>query len=194
MKSISIKAAAIGAASLVLLTGCQSVSDQIGKKMAEGIVNQATNGQVKIDDKGNGNMTIKTKDGEANIGGGSQRPDSAPADMPSLAGAKDFGWFGSKDQGILTFTVDSGSYKDVWKQMDGQLTASGWAVDDSGFNMEVESSKTTMYKKTGFMLSLTCATDDAGKVTSVTMSKSANTAAPEPTPAPTPAPDMGASE
>jgi len=47
------------------LTGCQSIQDQMGAKLAEGIINSSTNGEVKVnfDDLKNGKMTIKTKDG-----------------------------------------------------------------------------------------------------------------------------------
>lgn len=165
-------AVAVSTLALTLLSGCANITDQIAKQMTEGAINQATGGKVSMSDQ-NGNITIKDNEGnEATIGGGDQRPSTVPADMPSLPSAKDFGWFGGKDGGLFTFTVASGDYKAACDQMITMVKAAGWTEDETGFNMEVEGSKTTLYKKTGYALTLTCATSEGDKMTSITQTKS----------------------
>lgn len=165
-------AVAVSTLALTVLSGCANITDQIAKQMAEGAINQATGGKVTMTDS-NGNFVIKDDEGnEATIGGGDQRPSTVPADMPSLPGAKDFGWFGGKDGGIFTFTTATADYKTACDQMVTMVKAAGWAEDETGFNMEVEGSKTTLYKKTGYALTLTCATSEGDKMTSITQTKS----------------------
>jgi len=161
---------------IIFLAGCQSVSDQIGKKMAENIIGQSTGGQVSINDQG-GNISIKTKEGEANFGGGAQRPDSVSADLPSLPNARDFGWFGSNQSAMFTFTVDNPSYRDVCASQEALVKAVGWSVNTEGLQMEFEGTKTSAYLKTGYNLSVTCSVDSEKKTTTVTMAKSSTTPA-----------------
>lgn len=161
----------ISTAALTLLSGCANIQDQIAKKVAEGVVNQATGGKVSMSDK-NGNITIKDNEGNtANIGVGEQRPSSAPADMPSLPNASGFGWFGSKDGGVFTFVVPTTDYKTACNQMVTAIKAAGWSDSESGLNMEFEGSKTTMYQKPGFNMSLSCASNSDNKTTAITLSK-----------------------
>lgn len=170
-------AAALSTFAIAFLGGCANVTDQIAKNVAQSVVNKATNGQVTVNDN-NGNMTFKDNQGnEAQVGGGDQRPSSVPSDMPSLPGANAFGWFGSKEGGIFTFTVPNADFKTTCDQMTQAVAGAGWSVDDKGFNMEVSGSKTTVYKKTGFILTLTCASSEAGKDISVTMSKGTDSTA-----------------
>lgn len=160
--------AGLSTLALALLTGCASIQDQIAKQVAQGVVNQATGGKVTVDQNG-GNFTFKDKEGNvAQIGGGDQRPASVPADMPSLPNAKDYAWFGSKDGGLFTYVLDGTDYKGACTQMDALLKSSGWAESKNGFNMEIKGSKSTMYEKTGFTLSLTCASGESDSQTSIT--------------------------
>jgi len=164
-------AAALSTLAITVLGGCASITDQIAKNVAQSVVNKATNGQVTVNDQ-NGNITFKDNKGNvAQIGGGDQRPASAPTDMPSLPGANAFGWYGSTEGGMLTFVVPNSDYKTTCDQMTQAVTGAGWSVDDKGFSMEVSGSKTTLYKKPGFVLTLTCASSDSSKDISVTMSK-----------------------
>ncbi len=63
-----------GAAAALILAGCQNLEDQIGNKLAEGIINSASNGEVKVkfDDLENGKFTVQTKDGNMAIDGSSK--------------------------------------------------------------------------------------------------------------------------
>ncbi len=159
---------AVSAFTLSLFAGCASVQDQIAKKVAEGVVNQASGGKVTMSDK-NGAISFKDNEGnEAQIGGGEQRPASVPAELPSLPNAKGFGWFGSKDGGLFSFTVSGTDMKTACDQMVTMVKAAGWAEDEKGFNMEIAGSKTTLYKKTGFALTLTCAANEGDKTVVIT--------------------------
>ncbi len=163
-------AVALSTLALSLLTGCASIQDQIAKQVASSVVNQASGGKVNMSDQ-NGNITFKDNQGNvAQIGGGDQRPASVPSDMPSLPGATGYGWFGSKDGGILTFTTNA-DFNTACTQMVTMIKGAGWAENANGFNMEVAGSKTTVYQKTGYGLTLTCASDSDNKVTSITLTK-----------------------
>jgi hypothetical protein len=167
--------AAVSALAVSLLGGCASIQDQIAKQVVSGIVNKATNGQVSMNEN-NGNLTVKDNKGNvANIGGGDQRPDSVPADMPSLPGATAFGWFGSAQGGVFTFNVASGDYASACAQMVTLVNAAGWTVNSNGLNMEVSGTKTTFYQKANDTLTLTCSAGSDGKSTEVTLSKTPST-------------------
>jgi hypothetical protein len=171
MTSKTLRAVALSTLALTLLTGCASIQDQIAKQVASGVVNQATGGKVSMNEQG-GNITFKDNQGNvAQIGGGDQRPSSVPEDMPSLPGAKSFGWFGSKDGGIFNFTVASADYKTSCDQMVTMVKASGWTESKSGFTMEIEGTKTTTYDKPGYSLTLTCASSSDSKETNITLTK-----------------------
>lgn len=55
----------MGGVAVVALAGCQNMEEQLGAKLAEGIVNSTTGGEVKVDfgDLKNGEMKITAKDG-----------------------------------------------------------------------------------------------------------------------------------
>lgn len=164
MTKRSIGAVALSTLALSLFAGCANVQDQIAKKMAEGVVNQATGGKVTMDDANGGNITFKDKDGNvAAIGGGDKRPESAPADMPSLPGAQAFGWFGGKDAGVFSFTVANAEFKAACDQETAAVEAAGWAKDEKGMTMEFSGSKTVLYKKAGSTLTLTCSQTEGSK-------------------------------
>lgn len=172
----------------LILTGCQNVQDKIAQTVAEKAIENATGGKVNIDS--DGGMTIKTKDGsmqissddqngsikinsnegEAVLGGGSTRPDSATADLPSLPGAVDFSWIGSKDSGMLSFAVN-GDYKTVCNQELVLLTGAGWKLSDE-FVMELDGSIVKSLEMPGFSLSLQCATNEEQKNSTVVLVKS----------------------
>lgn len=62
---------AVVAVGAVALAGCQNVTDQLGNKMLEGVINSSTNGEVKVnlDDLKNGKIDIQTKDGNITMSG-----------------------------------------------------------------------------------------------------------------------------
>ncbi len=175
MTKKTLGALALSTLAVSLLSGCASIQDQIAKQVASSVVNQATGGKVSMSDQ-NGNITVKDNQGNvANIGGGAQRPSSVPSDLPSLPGATTYGWFGSSQGGIFSFSVANPDYNAVCDQMVTMIKASGWSDNPNGFNMEVQGTKSTMYQKTGFALTLACSSDNNGKVTQVTLAKSQDT-------------------
>lgn len=61
----------LGAVAMVAMAGCQNVTDQLGNKLAESMINSATNGEVKvnINDLQNGKINVTTKDGTISMSG-----------------------------------------------------------------------------------------------------------------------------
>lgn len=171
MTKRTLGAVVLSTLALTLFAGCASIQDQIAKQVAEGVVSQATGGKVNIDEK-NGTLSFKDEKGnEAQLGGGDQRPTSVPSDMPNVPGATGFGWLGTKEGGMLTFTVKSATFKDVCAQEKALLTGSGWAESKSGFNAEFENTISTAYEKTGYNMTLSCALDSDEQTTVVSLVK-----------------------
>jgi len=187
--SAKVLVTTLAGASLVL-AGCQSVTDQIGQKIAEQAVQSATGGQVKMDsntgklniqtEKGNVTMDMnKTKDGinitspegAMNISGGDTRPVGAPTDMPSVEGGSTFAWFGSGDNGTFSYSLKTVDYMDVCNKQIALLTAAGWS-EKKDTTMSFGDSLTKVYEKTGMGLTLSCAAAKADGVTSIMMVKS----------------------
>jgi hypothetical protein len=153
----------IGAGVLVvlLLAGCQSITDQIGKKVAEGVIGQAIGGDVKIDEK-SGNIAIKTKDGEANIGGGSTRPASVPAELPNLPGAQDFTWLGNSEGGVLGFKlVATADFKADCVKLQDLMKQAGWEESKDALTLDADDMATKVFTKTGKVASVSCSKDGA---------------------------------
>lgn len=61
----------LGAVAMVAMAGCQNVTDQLGNKLAESVINSATNGEVKvnINDLQNGKINVTTKEGTISMSG-----------------------------------------------------------------------------------------------------------------------------
>lgn len=147
-----------GLLAVIFLASCQSISEQAGKKLAEGMLSKAVGGDVKIDDNG-GNVTVKTKDGEATYGSGDTRPASIPADMPNLPNAKGFTWMGSAQGGVYGFKIDSTDVKGECAKEEALVTQANWQERKDSFNMEAEDFKTNTYYKDGNMLTVSCTKD-----------------------------------
>lgn len=187
----NIKFAALGSLcvfSVTLFSGCQSVSDQLGQKIAEKAIESATGGQVKMDTN-TGNVKIKTDTGEMNMnvnkkdnsvvvtgsdgtsvyGGGDTRPGSAPADLPNLDGATGFSWAGSSEGGMFSYSFKTGDFKEICKKQMDLLTAAGWALK-TDFSLDMGTSTMKSLENTTSSLSLTCSTNsDNGEVTVIMM-------------------------
>lgn len=65
------KLLAAGLMAGVVLAGCQSITDQLGTKLAESVINSSTKGEVKVnlDDLKNGNINVTTKEGTMTVNG-----------------------------------------------------------------------------------------------------------------------------
>ena len=141
--------------------------------MVQKAIQDASGGKVNVNlDNGNNGLSIKGSDGTAIISNASAKPNSVPSDLPSVDGAKDFGWFGSAEGGMFAYSAANADYKAVCAQQIDLLTKAGWAKSDA-YAMDVEKLMIRSMEKTGFTLSLSCSTDDDGK-TAVTMTKSKN--------------------
>jgi hypothetical protein len=172
-----------------VLSGCQSVTDQIGQKIAETAIESASGGQVKLDSN-NGKINLKTEDGdvsmdlnstgdgvniktnEGNISftGGDTRPAGVPADLPTLDGATSFGWYGSGEEGALSYVMKTVDYLDVCTKQVALLTTAGW-VEKKDTSMQFGDTLTKVYDKAGNTLSVMCVgSKDVGE-TSIVMTK-----------------------
>lgn len=172
-----------------VFSGCQAVTDQIGQKIAETAIENASGGQVKMDsnngklniktDKGDVTMdmnttgdgiNIKTSEGNVSFSGGDKRPVAAPADLPNLEGATSFGWYGSADEGALSYVLKTVDYKDVCSKQGALLTAAGWA-EKKDVSMQFGDTLTQAYDKSGETVTVMCiGSKDVGE-TSVMMTK-----------------------
>lgn len=136
---------------LLFGAGCSSLSQNVAEKALE----TASGGKVKVDTN-NGEVAIKGSDGSVVMGGGDSRPESAPDDMPSLAGAKNFTWFGLSGGGTFAYELPGNDYKKVCKEQIDLLLGAGWQKSDS-YEMDVEKVMTKSMVKPGFSLSVMCA-------------------------------------
>lgn len=182
-KKIAVLALMIVSAGVVL-SGCQSIGDQMGSKLVEGIINSSTNGEVKVnlDDVKNGKVTLQTKDGAVQIDGdgdsgsfeftgangekatikgnsGSTRPADAPADMPSLDNASDFAYFTITGMTSLSFSVADKDLKSVCQKEMSALEGVGWTADASSFSLESSDGVMKSYVKGIENLIVTCGSD-----------------------------------
>lgn len=65
------KVLVVGALAALAMAGCQNMTDQLGNKLAESMINSATNGEVKvnINDLQNGKINVTTKEGTISMSG-----------------------------------------------------------------------------------------------------------------------------
>jgi hypothetical protein len=211
-----IAAVAVGA---LTMAGCQNVTDQLGNKMLEGVINSSTNGEVKVnlDSLKDGKIDIQTKDGNISLdgtenggslkmtdssgntvldangtdgsftvkddkgnvvmegdkdsvvmtgddgqkvtmtgGSGEARPANAPADLPSLEGAKSFGLFTVGDMTSMTFETGSTDLKGVCEKQTALVEGAGWKKSEQGFNIETSDTIVKNYEKDGMSLMMSC--------------------------------------
>ncbi len=61
----------IGSLSILTFAGCQNIADEMTKKMVEGVVNTASNGELKLDikDLEKGQISVTTKEGVMDFSG-----------------------------------------------------------------------------------------------------------------------------
>jgi hypothetical protein len=179
----------------VVLAGCQSIQDQMGSKLAEGIINSATNGEVKVNlaDVKNGKMTLQTKDGTVQLAGdgtnggtvnitdasgktqtlkgnsGDTRVEDAPVDMPSLENGTGFSFLSYGGLTSLNFNVPDKDFKTVCQKEMSKLEGVGWAVDDTSIALDTSDGVMKSYLKGIETLVLTCGTD--GEQTTIALQK-----------------------
>lgn len=171
----------------VTLAGCQNLTDQLGSKIAESVINSSTNGQMKVnlDDLENGKVNVTTKEGTiavnssegsgsvtmtdasgktttVNTDSGSGRPADAPADMPSVSEGQKFAYFTVMGATSLTFSVPSGDIKAVCDKQTDLITAAGWKVSTEGYSLETTDTITRNYDNATDNLMLVCGQNDPG--------------------------------
>jgi hypothetical protein len=71
MKNKVLLVGAVGVMAAEMLSGCQSLEEQIGNQIAESMINSASNGEVKVDFDAlqNGKINIQTPDGNITMDG-----------------------------------------------------------------------------------------------------------------------------
>lgn len=110
----------VGVVAAGMLSGCQSLEEQIGNQIAESMINSASNGEVKVDFDAlqNGKINIQTKDGNISLdgnanGGGVKITDETGKTLVTASG----------DGNNLVVKDDSG--KEVMTIDDSKMTMTG---------------------------------------------------------------------
>lgn len=143
---------------VLLASGCQSLEEQAGKKIAENMLGQALGGDVQMDE--DGNVSIKTADGEATIGGGNQRPKTAPEDLPSLPGGKDFSWMGNSDGGWFVYKVTDADFMKTCDDQIALMKGAGWQEKKQSYTYETEDAINKSFYKNGFLGTISCTREE----------------------------------
>lgn len=175
-----------------VFSGCQAVTDQIGQKIAETAIENASGGQVKIDsnsgklniktEKGDVSMdvnntkdgiTINSSEGSLNFSGGDTRPANVPSDLPNVEGATGFQWYGTNEGGGLSYTLATADFKDVCGKQGALLTAAGW-VAKQDVSMSYGTTMVQGYEKGGDAVTATCLGNTEEAKTTVMLSKAKN--------------------
>lgn len=163
MKKISYGVGLIAVAlpALILLGAGCSPSDKIAEKITEKALEKASGNKVKVDLNSDGGVTVKGKEGSLSVGGNGSRPESAPEDLPSVQGAKNFFWLGSSGSGMFSYEVSSNDFKAICAAQLDLLAKAGWQKSDA-YEMDVEKMMSKSLAKPDFALSITCSdsTDD----------------------------------
>ncbi len=140
---------------LLLGAGCSS-SQNI---TANGVENA---NKVENANDGSKDNAVNTKDDSgSSVGGGEDRPASAPDDLPSLPGAREFTWLGGAGSGMFAYELAGNDYKKMCASQIDLLLNAGWEKSND-YEVAVEKMMTESFIKPGFSLSLTCSdsTDD----------------------------------
>lgn len=183
-----------GAATMAILSGCQNLEDQMGAKLAESLINTATNGEVKvtIEDLEQGKMNITTKEGSISLDGtegggqfkitdetgksstfqsgeGEGRPADVPEDLPSPAGAKEFNYFNTDSLTTLNYQMPAGDLKTNCDQVQELILAAGWSEDTGSMKVESADNIIRPFIKEGYTLNQMCSLTDG--VPSIALAK-----------------------
>ncbi|MDO8626323.1 MAG: hypothetical protein Q7K39_02600 [Candidatus Magasanikbacteria bacterium] len=141
---------------MILLTGAGcNPTQNLAERAAEKAIEKASGNKVDFNTDGQGNVTIKGKDGSLSVGGNNSRPESAPADLPSTPSAKNFFWVGSSGSGLFSYEVESNDYKAVCAAQLELLAKAGWEKSDS-YEMDVEKVMIRSFTKSDAGLTVTC--------------------------------------
>ena len=146
-------------------TGCKSLSEMAGEKIAETTLESATGSNVDLDTD-DGSVSITTDDGEFNIGS-SKVPDNWPSSIPMYSGATVVSSMtstgsetGKVNGSIGLTTTDTPSQVITW--YDSHL--SGWTKDaTASYNMSTGGSTITSatYKGTDQQVIVTASLDSS---------------------------------
>ncbi|MCC6643209.1 hypothetical protein IT411_00490 [Candidatus Peregrinibacteria bacterium] len=149
----------VGATAALVLAGCQNMTDQLGTKLAESMINSATNGEVKvnIEDLQNGKINVTTKEGTISMSGdddgGSMKMTDASGKVVMDANGKDGTMTVTNDKGeTMNF---SGDGKDRPTDAPADLPSLDGATGFSSVKLGTES-YTLVYQITNKDLKATC--------------------------------------
>jgi hypothetical protein len=109
-------------------------------------------------------VTVKGDNGETAVYGKNSdtRPADAPAELPSLDGAKNFSLVVIGDNKTLGYDLDSTDLKGTCQKQIDLLLSNGWVSTDSkNFTFATDTSMLKSYTKNGLDLLLTCGVTDS---------------------------------
>lgn len=132
---------------IIPLGGCfitDKISEFVGTKLTETIIEQSTDEDVDVDLSGNGGMTIKTEDGETYIGTDATLPDDWPNDVSVIKYDEIITSSTYRDASNDSVTyqlslISSMNYSNSINYYKNEMTGDGWtetaSIDASGTTM-----------------------------------------------------------
>jgi hypothetical protein len=154
----------------LLASGCcrkrieKKVEEEVGEKLVEGIMEEATKGKVEVDSS-KGKLEIKTEEGQVSLSGGKDLkvPDDFPGDVYIYDDARVTAVFNKDREYILTYEIDEGVEK-VAKTYKKKMVSDGWKE-----KMALTTGQGGMlaYEKKGRVVSVTIG--ESGKKTAVSL-------------------------
>ncbi len=163
MNKIKIGAYGIGLLSLSLfLTGC-GITDQLGQKAGEKIIEKTiesqTGGKVDIDTSGE-SMTVKGENGESITMGSAKLPDNFPTDILVFDDAKFVFSMSSKENEFSVVYLTAKKAADAFTAYKDDLVKQGWTKETE---MDLgDSGKIASFAKGNRKLGVTVGTDPNG--------------------------------
>ena len=116
---------------LFSISGCSSVGEKVGEKIGEKVIEEAAGSDgadVDVDLSEDG-ATIKTDEGEVNIGTGAGLPDGFPSEVPINPDLQIVTSWKGTDDGKESFAVTAlykGSGDEIFNWYKDKLASSGW--------------------------------------------------------------------
>ena len=154
---------------LFSISGCRSVGEKAAEKIAEKAIENAAESEGEdVDvDLSEEKMTIKTDEGEVNIGKGVELPDGFPSTVPVHP---DLEIVTSMNEGEESFMISAlyskGSGDEIFDWYKNELSSSGWEITDN-LTIDSDEGKTSSLGASNGEYDLSVSVMDAGEEVSV---------------------------
>ncbi len=151
------------------LSGCsEKQEEKTAEKMAAEMIEKGSGGKAEVDIK-NGNMSIKTKEGEMviNADSSAKLPDDFPKDVFVIKGA-DVKMTMDMPQGKTVSFLAKEDMASVFEKYKKEMTSKGW---DQQMAMNLGDGASLVYEKVDRMTNITIAKDEEGTMINVVITK-----------------------